>query len=103
MWLGRLGERDFVEEVRRVVDTSEFRLRPQELRMLGLCAEEAEAPPLFYDSHVMARRGSLSPPRLEKILEGLRGRGYLAVRTHFSPTGFRTDAPFEEVLELFRE
>jgi tRNA (guanine26-N2/guanine27-N2)-dimethyltransferase len=103
MWLGKLGERNFVEEVRRVVEGSDFKLRSQELRVLGLCAGEAEAPPFFYDSHAMARRGSLSPPRLEKILAGLRGKGYQAVRTHFSPTGFRTDAPFEEILELFRE
>jgi tRNA (guanine26-N2/guanine27-N2)-dimethyltransferase len=102
MWLGRLGEGGFVEEVRRTVEASDFRLRSQELRLLELCAGEAEAPPFFYDSHAMARRGSLSPPRLERILEGLRDRGYRAVRTHFSPTGFRTDAPFEEVQRFFR-
>jgi len=103
LWLGRLGEGRFVEEMVEELRKLDFRLRDQELRMLGTLAEEVEAPPFFYDSHALARRWSLSPPRLGRLLEKLRERGYLAVRTHFSPTGFRTDAPLEEILELFRE
>lgn len=102
MWLGRLGEREFVEEALREVEASDFRLRALEARLLRRCAEDAEGPPFFYDSHAMARRRALSPPRLERILEGLSSAGYLALRTHFSPTGFRTDAPFEKIEELFR-
>ncbi|MEM1981655.1 MAG: tRNA (guanine(10)-N(2))-dimethyltransferase [Candidatus Hadarchaeales archaeon] len=101
MWLGNLWEKEFVEEVLKVVEASSFRLKAPEVKMLRLCAEEAGGPPFFYDSHGISRRRSLSPPKLERILEGLRRKGYLALRTHFSPTGFRTDAPFEEIEKLF--
>ena len=46
-------------------------------------------------------RGFQRPSFIE-VLSKLRGMGYFASRTHFSDTGLRTDAPFEELLQVFR-
>lgn len=62
--------------------------------------EESLAPPLFYTTEDLSRVLRRSPPPLETVLETLRSAGYGAWRTCFSPTGFKTDAPWEELLTL---
>jgi len=101
LWLGQLWDKGFIERVARELANRDFKLKWQELELLNLCAGEAGGPPTFYDAHEVARRAGVSPPKLGKALEGLRARGYFASRTHFSGTGIRSDAPFDEVMAAF--
>ncbi|KAM5135018.1 TRMT1-like protein isoform 2-T2 [Mantella aurantiaca] len=52
----------------------------------------AEHPPFYYSIHRHAI-GGLNIPKLNKILQHLSEAGYLVSRTHFDPTGIRTNAP----------
>ncbi len=58
--------------------------------------------PFHYDTHALARRNNLQVGKLAGIIEALRERGYRATRTHFSPMAVKTDAPFEDVLEVLK-
>jgi len=100
LWLGNLIDGDFTREVLQDLSLRDFRLKHQELSLLSRCLEEAEGPPTFYDLNELAGREKKSPPKMKDLLTRIRDRGYFASRTHFSPTGFRTDAPLEEILEL---
>ncbi|MCS7131649.1 MAG: helix-turn-helix domain-containing protein, partial [Hadesarchaea archaeon] len=80
-----------------------FRLSESALQLLNRLAEEGDGPPTFYDVHELAKRAGISPPKLSRLLEGLRSKGYFASRTHFSPLGLRTDAPLDEVLRSLKE
>lgn len=102
LWLGRLMNQTFIHEVSRDLVRRNFKLGQQELVLLSQCAEEADGPPTFYDMHELARRAGVSPPKIIGFIAKLRGRGYFASRTHFSGTGFRTDAPLEELLRALR-
>jgi tRNA (guanine26-N2/guanine27-N2)-dimethyltransferase len=62
-------------------------------RRLALLREEAEAPPLYYTIDEFTRTAKTNAPRIERLLEGLREGGHAATRTHFTPRGFKTDAP----------
>jgi tRNA (guanine26-N2/guanine27-N2)-dimethyltransferase len=44
-----------------------------------------------------------SPPKLEKIIEKLRNKGFVASPTSFSPTGFRTNANIKEITSEFSD
>ena len=79
-----------------------FKLEKQELALLYQCAEEAEGPPMFYDVHEFARRTGTQPPKIVELIAKLKGRGYFASRTHFSGTGFRTDASMDEIIKIFK-
>jgi len=57
--------------------------------------------PFYYETNEIAAMLKLSPPKREDIMEVLGSIGH-ASRTNFSPTGFRTDRPLDEVLEAFR-
>ena len=102
LWLGELMDRSFVHGVAGDLVRRDFKLGQQELVLLNRCAEEAGAPPTFYDLHELAGRIGVSPPRIAGLIAGLKRRGYFASRTHFSGTGFRTDAPLEEIAKIFR-
>ena len=102
MWLGKLMDQKFVNEVVGDLALRNFKLEKQELTLLYQCAEEAEGPPMFYDVHELARRTGAQPPKIVELIAKLRGRGYFASRTHFSGTGFRTDAPMDEIIKIFK-
>jgi len=40
---------------------------------------------------------------MEHIFEKLKEKGYDAARTHFSPTGFKTNASRDEIETIFKQ
>lgn len=78
-------------------------LGTQSTKLLHLLAEEAGMPPLFYATDVMSSELRLDPVPLLELLGTLRRRGYSASRTHFSPYGAKTDAPYGVVIEIYKE
>lgn len=101
LWVGKLMEQTFVNELLEDLASRGFKLARQEFALLGRCAEEAGGPPTFYDIHELVRHvGTL--PKIADFIAELRKDGYFASRTHFSGTGFRTDAPFDDMIEIFR-
>ncbi|KAM9296678.1 TRMT1-like protein [Gastrophryne carolinensis] len=55
-----------------------------------------EHPPFYYSIHRHAI-GGLNIPKLNKILQYLSEAGFLVSRTHFDPTGIRTNAPLATI------
>lgn len=56
----------------------------------------------FYDYHVLAKQGKVSPKPIGDVIAGLRDTGYRASRTHYTGTGIRTDAPYQAIMELLK-
>ncbi|MEM4188111.1 MAG: tRNA (guanine(10)-N(2))-dimethyltransferase [Candidatus Hadarchaeum sp.] len=100
LWVGKLANKTFIHEVIDDLSGRDFRLKHQELSLLYRCAEETEGPPTFYDLNRCAGFLKKSPPKMGELISTLRNNGYFASRTHFSNTGFRTDAPIEEILKI---
>ena len=100
LWLGPLKTQEFVDKMlSRASDCS--LAHKKTLPFLEILAEELDVP-FHYDTHALARRNNLQVGKLADIIETLRGRGYRATRTHFSPVALKTDAPFEKVLEVLK-
>lgn len=98
LWLGQLVDKAFVQRVIADLLGRNFKLGHSALTLLNRCVEEADGPPTFYDVHKVAKRAVASPPKIADFIAELRGQGYFASRTHFSPTGLRTDAPLDEMI-----
>jgi len=103
MWLGSLMNRAFLHDMIAEIGRKNFRLKREEVKLLGRCADEAGGPPLFYDVHEIARRARSQPPKLDDLISRLRKLGYSASRTHFSDTGFKTDASMDELVKIFKD
>ncbi len=97
LWIGNLHDRAFLSKVK--LDSGLGTSRRLE-KFLHLWMDEAEAPPFFYDVNEIASITKTQPKPLLEIIENLKDRGYSAARTHFSPSGFKTDCEILEIKEM---
>jgi tRNA (guanine26-N2/guanine27-N2)-dimethyltransferase len=102
LWLGKLERRTILEEVRTMLFTKKLRTKNQLWALLHLLEEEADAPPFFYTTSDLSSLLKVSPPTMGHIFQRLEQLGYLATRTHCTPTGFKTNAPFDVIKEVFK-
>lgn len=100
LWTGRIIDRSAVG---RLAVTDDLGTRRRCEKALGLWADEADAPPLYYTVDELATRTKRSPPRMGDLIETVTGHGFRASRTHFDPRGVKTDAPMDDMLRLFEE
>jgi tRNA (guanine26-N2/guanine27-N2)-dimethyltransferase len=97
LWLGSLGDADFV----RRLGPSDW-TRPASARLLARLQEEADMPVFFVTTDELAMHLQRSPPSLRRYLDALHESGFRATRTHFDPKGVKADAPHDEVVRIFR-
>jgi len=102
MWLGRLQDKRVVKELRTILFEKQLKTKNELWKLLDLLEEEADAPPFFYATDGLASALKKSPPKMEIVFEKLRNKGYDVFRTHFSPTGFKTNAPKNEIEKVFK-
>ncbi len=98
MWLGPLFDRDILDSMRV---EEHFGTKKRMEKMLEIWKKEADMPLCFHESPEIASHLGTSSPPMERILGRLREMRYRAERTHFSPTGFKTDAPPDDIFRVF--
>lgn len=102
LWLGKLKEVDFCNEIISELQSLPLNKKDEAIKLLTICRDEADIP-FFYDQHLLCEILRISAPPMEPFLDNLRKAGYTATRTHFSGTSFKTDAPVELVLEILKQ
>ncbi|HLD07151.1 MAG TPA: hypothetical protein VJC16_06515, partial [Candidatus Nanoarchaeia archaeon] len=71
---------------------------------LQTIAAESAIPAIgFFDLHALCKQHALPIPRTAALLERLRGKGYAASTTIFSPYGIRTTAPEPLVIKMISQ
>ncbi|MDG6221515.1 MAG: hypothetical protein QCI38_08740, partial [Candidatus Thermoplasmatota archaeon] len=71
-------------------------------KLVKVFNQESGLPPFFYDTNEISRLNGISAPSPDMLISILRDNGHAASRTHFSPTGVKTDAPWKDVLSASR-
>ena len=71
-------------------------------RMMDIWKDESNMPPFYHDLPYLSSRLGLSTPPIDDVMERIREIGYSVSRTHFSPTGIKTDAPIEDVYRILK-
>ncbi|MCI0498006.1 MAG: hypothetical protein L0Z54_06925 [Thermoplasmata archaeon] len=93
IWTGPLGDRTLIGRMRPVSERTEW--------LVALLLEEVDQVPYHFNTDEFGSRLGGLIPRLVDAVQTLRDAGFSASPTHFSPTGFKTDATFEEAGEAF--
>lgn len=101
LWLGPLHSREFCDSVLVQLAKRELRKKEPALKIVELCRNELDIP-TFYDQHLLTKKLGISAMPMEDLLKELTADGFKASRTHFSGTSFKTNAPFEKILEALR-
>jgi len=102
LWVGKIQNKKVIEELRTILSGKQFNTKNILWLFLDLLEEEADAPAFFYNTNDIASLLKISPPKMKYLFEKLKERGYNTSRTHFSPTGFKTNAPREEIELIFK-
>jgi tRNA (guanine26-N2/guanine27-N2)-dimethyltransferase len=103
IWLGPLWDRATVETmIRRTPALNSSRLSEVQ-KLLSIIQEEIDSPRFYYTTDSIASVYGIKPPSVASLIKSLRNDGHRATRTHFKPTGFRTNASLPTVLASFRK
>jgi tRNA (guanine26-N2/guanine27-N2)-dimethyltransferase len=103
LWIGKLFNKNFIKELRNNLFEKNLNKKYELIKLLDIFEEESDAPYFFYTTDNLSSSLKLPPPKLKVILNTLKNIGYLATRTHFSPTGFKTDASKKEIEKNFKK
>ena len=102
LWTGALVDGDAIDAM--VAKADAFPLAHADApRLLDLLAQEADAPPLFYDIHEAGSRARVGSPPTEAVLEALRASGHGAWPVHFNGLAVRTNASARELESIVRD
>ncbi len=101
MWLGSLWDVDLVEKMLNLSRSlSPKTISRETVNLLYKISEEAKVPIVgFFD---LAEMKLKQVPKLFDVISKLQEKGYFAARTHFSPTGIKTNAKQTEFLKILR-
>ena len=94
LWLGPLGNANFIKNVAEIINKSDYKLSSYEGRLVNTLANEADMPPTYYQLDSMSEKHKISSISIESVIKQLTENGFKASRTHFHPKGIKTDAPF---------
>ena len=92
LWIGNLGNASLLQKMAK---NNPF---PEEKKLLDLLQVEYHNNKVgFYDLHVLSKKYKTEPPKMEPMLKILPGS-----RTHFTPTGIKTDKKVKDVLRVMK-
>ncbi|MFQ6059736.1 MAG: tRNA (guanine(10)-N(2))-dimethyltransferase [Thermoplasmata archaeon] len=98
LWIGNLWDSQLIQDIR-----PRSYMSHRTSKVVEMMRSESGIGSPFYSSDELASRLRVHTPPLSKILESLQSSGYAASRTHFDTKGFRTEAPIDRILELFKK
>lgn len=99
LWTGKITDRRFTEEMMEEMPEA----WSESYEMLEKIHNEAEILTPFYDLHKLSSNLSVQVPKRDEVLDRIYDKGYPVARTHFSDTGFRTDAPLEDIKQIISD
>ena len=103
LWLGDIQNKEFIESMIAISDDKKLNTKDKVLKLLNTCLLESKAPATFYDIHAVCKTLKISAPKFDLISEELEKKGYLAIKTHYSPLGIKTDAPIEILKNIIKD
>jgi tRNA (guanine26-N2/guanine27-N2)-dimethyltransferase len=102
LWLGNIQKKTVIQEIRTLASTTMLNTKHKLWRLLDFLEEEADGSPFLYTIDDLSSLFKVSPPTMTHIFEELKRKNFIVTRTHCSPTGFKTNAPFDVVAEVFK-
>ncbi|MDI1495376.1 MAG: tRNA (Guanine-N(2)-)-methyltransferase [Cenarchaeum symbiont of Oopsacas minuta] len=96
LWIGQLFDENFTK--RMIIELKNLSVNKICEKTLIKSSAESTLPPTFYTLDEVAKKNGYAPPKLANTINLLQNSGYTASPTSFDPTGFRTNATFEQIL-----
>ena len=99
LWVGGLYEKGFLEGM--AGELGHFHTHKKCEWIISAAIREAGMPAAYYTLDEIASEMGTSPMGLGEAVRRLTDGGFAASPTAFDPTGFKTDAPIDEIKRMF--
>ena len=103
MWLGPVQNEEFIDSMIEIAEEKDLNQKEKVLKLLNSCKIEANAPSTFYDIHKVCRALKISAPKFDMVFDKLKEEGFIAVKTHYSPLGIKTNASNKELMDIIQK
>lgn len=97
MWASGIADRGFCNKILKEDNQKEIG------NLVERVKDDAKINIPFYDIHRLSEVHKTISPKRDFLINKIREAGYGAVETHFIGTGFRSDAPIDEISKGFEE
>ncbi len=101
LYMGNIQSASIIKQIRSIVFQKTFGSKHEMLKLLNLLEEEAEAPAFFYTINTIASALKTSAPSRKTLFQTLQKQGFFVCRTHHDPTGFKTNASKQDIINAF--
>ncbi len=100
LWICSLSDSDELPNIRRALEEMHD-YDKKALKILDHLIMESKilTPYIRYD--ILFGRAKKNMPKITDLIKKLKNIGYYATRTHFDPRGIKTNAPIEEIINMF--
>ena len=99
LWLGSIQDPGFCQVVLDQLDDRRPGKWKQAVKIVAFCQEEIDIP-TYYDQHWLCKKQKISPGPIDELVSVLKKEGFASSRTHFSGTGFKTNASIVEIKKV---
>lgn len=99
LWTGQLFDKQFLEEM--FSEISNYTVDKNCEKIISKCIQESEKSPTYFTLDEIASKMKVSPLKLDNAISRLESNGFESSPTSLNPTGFRTNARIDKVLEIF--
>ena len=100
LWIGDIFNKEFIQDM--LLETPNLTVDKTCEKILNKCLDESQMHGTYYTLDEIAAKMKSSPPKLEKVISSLGENNFLSSVTAFNPTGFRTNANINEIIEVFQ-
>ncbi len=100
LWVGDIYDKVFVDTM--LSELQKFVVDKTCEKTLLKSQQEIGMPPTYFTLDEVARKMQTAPFSLEKAINKLHKAGFKASPTSLNPSGFRTNARIDEVIQLFQ-
>lgn len=100
LWIGKIFDKEFIQNM--LLEIPNLTIDKVCEKTLYKCIAESEMPGTYFTLDEIASKMKSSPPKLENAISNLQKNDFAASVTSFSPTGFRTNADINEIIQIFQ-
>ena len=100
-YIGPLHQRKLLDSMIKSVESATIHNPERAEKLLNFYLDECDQPAFYYETDRISKHLKCSTPSMDSIFSSLADLGFSTARTQFSPTGFKTNAPYSELRSIF--
>jgi tRNA (guanine26-N2/guanine27-N2)-dimethyltransferase len=101
LWMGETGNKKILKNILSYVFKKKLNTKYKLVKLLDLLEGESDALPFFYKTDNIASYLKKSTPNMKYLFQKLHEKNFYAIKTHYSDISFKTNAPIEEIENIF--